>query len=379
MKLPSNLTWLKQHYEKAVLLVVLVSLLASAVLLGRHITSRAAALKATAQPVVARPEQAFKDLDFGSYSNGFAQLTAPFQVGDVTNRLLTSEVRVFCVQCGKWIGYTAPTCPFCEAKQPPPPDREDRQADSDKDGVPDAVEEKLGLDPYNPEDVKIDHDGDGFTTLEEHREGTDPRNPADLPSIFAKLRVQSVAATRFKLRFVAVQKLSETVLVFQINARTLDRTYFKKIGEDVEGYKVDSYDKATDTLTLKKGDAVKRLQRGKVIDDDQLVVKFLFLLDGQTPTCRAGETFTLRDQKATLLEVAPDLKTVKIRHEAPNGREYLLVKPTAEEEAAMRLRLENPMGTTPEFGPAVPGAPQLPPAPARPGLPPSLFDGGARP
>ena len=225
----------------------------------------------------------------------------------------------------------------------------------------------------------IDHDGDGFSTLEEYREGTDPRGGKSTPSIFAKLRLQSVAATRFKLRFVAVQKLSETVLVFQINARTLDRTYFKKIGDEVEGYRLDAYDKATDTLTLKKGDAVKRLQRGKIIDDDQMIVKFLFLLDGQTPTCRAGETFSLRDQKASVLEVSRDLGSVRIRHEAPDGKEYLLVKPTAEEEAAMRLRLDNPMGAAPDFGPGAPGAPQAPGVPARPVAPAVPFDGVARP
>ena len=160
MKLPSNMNWLKQHYEKAILIVVLLALLASAVLLGRHITSRAAALRETAQPVVARPDQVFKDLDFSGHSNGFAQLASPVQVADVTNRLHTSEVRVFCMQCGKWIPYSAAVCPFCEAKQPPPPDQEDTQADSDKDGVPDAIEEKIGLDPYNASDVKIDHDGE---------------------------------------------------------------------------------------------------------------------------------------------------------------------------------------------------------------------------
>lgn len=380
MKLSPNLTWLKQHYEKAVLIVVLLGLLASAMYLGGHITKRAADLKATERPVVAKPEQAFKDLDFSPYSSGFAQITAPAQVGDTTNRLLTSEVRVFCVKCGKWIAYAAATCPFCKAEQPPPPsDKPDERADSDKDGVPDAAEQKLGLDPFNPADVQIDHDGDGFTTLEEHREGTDPRNGKSTPSLFAKLRLQSVAATRFKLRFVAVQQLSETIQAFQINARTLDRTYFKRIGEEVEGYKLDNYDKATDTLTLKKGDATKRLQRGKVIDDDQMIVKFLFLLDGQTPTCRAGETFTLRDQKATVLEVSRDLASVRIRHQAPEGREYLVSKATAEEENAMRLRLENTMGNAPELTPGAPAAPQAPGAPARPGAPAVPFDGIPRP
>ncbi len=368
MKLPSNLSWLKQHYEKAILIVVLLGLLVSAAILARHITTRAEALKATGQPVFARPDQGFKDLDFSIHSNGLAQLTSPMQVADVSNRLCVSEVRVYCIQCGKWIEIVATKCPFCEAEQPELV--KSVAADSDKDGIPDIEEQKLGLDMYNRDDVQIDHDGDGFTTIEEYTAKTDPRDPKSLPSIFAKLRLRGVQTSSFKLRFVAVQKLSETVLVFQINARTLDRTYFKKIGDEVEGYKLDSYDKATDSLTLKKGATVKRLQRGKVIDDDQLIVHFLFLLDGNVkPICRVGETFELRDQKARVLEVTADRRTAKVKHEAAEGAEYIMTLPTSEEEAALRLRMENPLGASAEFtgaGAAAPGASPPPPVQPRP-------------
>lgn len=356
MKLPSNMSWVKQHYEKAILIAVLLALVGSAAYLGHHLTTRAAALKASERPVVAGPDQRFADLGFAGYSNGLAQLGSPAQAAGTSNRLFVSEIRVFCVRCGKWIGHYDLKCPFCEAAQP----SIDRgiYEDSDKDGLPDVYEEKHGLDPYNPDDARLDHDGDGFSTLEEFAAGTNPKSAADMPSLFVKLRLAGVQQLPFKLRFVAVQKLSDTLLKFQINARSLDRTFFPKIGDVIEGYTIDSYDKATDTLTLKRGDAVKKLQRGKVIDDDQLIVHFVFLLDGSKLQCRAGETFSLRDQKARLVEIAADRKTVKIQHEG--GREYVVSKATADESAAMQLRAANPMGGGSEF-------PGTAPAPKPPG------------
>jgi len=345
------MSWVKQHYEKAILIAVLLALVGSAAYLGNHLSTRAAALKASERPVVAGPEQGFADLSFSGYSNGLVQLASPVQAAGTSNRLFVSEIRVFCVRCGKWIGHYDLKCPFCEAVQPAivKGDRED----SDKDGLPDVYEEKYGMDAYNPDDARLDRDGDGFTALEEFVAETNPKDAGDAPSLFAKLRLAAVQQFSFKLRFVAVQKLSDTLLKFQINARSLDRTFFPKIGDVVEGYTVDSYDKTADTLTLKKGDIVKKLQRGKVIDDDQLVVQFVFLLDGSKPQCRAGESFSLRDQKARLVEIAADRNSVKIQHEG--GRKYDVSKPTEDESAAMQLRMANPMSgasETPGVSPA---------------------------
>ncbi len=49
------------------------------------------------------------------------------------------------------------------------------QWDSDGDGLADAFEQKLGLNPFNPEDGLRDEDGDGLTYAEEWYYGTDPQ------------------------------------------------------------------------------------------------------------------------------------------------------------------------------------------------------------
>lgn len=47
-------------------------------------------------------------------------------------------------------------------------------ADADRDGMPDAWEQRYGLDSRDAKDASQDKDGDGYTSLEEYLNGTDP-------------------------------------------------------------------------------------------------------------------------------------------------------------------------------------------------------------
>ncbi|AVR97495.1 Ig-like domain-containing protein [Pseudoduganella armeniaca] len=49
-------------------------------------------------------------------------------------------------------------------------------ADSDGDGIPDAEELRLGMNPNNAADALLDLDRDGLTAVDEYRAGTDARN-----------------------------------------------------------------------------------------------------------------------------------------------------------------------------------------------------------
>ncbi|WP_394337168.1 polysaccharide lyase [Echinicola strongylocentroti] len=51
--------------------------------------------------------------------------------------------------------------------------------ESDGDGIPDAWEEKYGLDPNDPSDANADLNGDGYTNLEKYLNGIDPTKKVD--------------------------------------------------------------------------------------------------------------------------------------------------------------------------------------------------------
>jgi len=52
-------------------------------------------------------------------------------------------------------------------------------ADTDHDGMPDAWEEKFGLNPSDPSDGAKDKDGDSYTNVEEWLNSTDPTQYVD--------------------------------------------------------------------------------------------------------------------------------------------------------------------------------------------------------
>ncbi len=55
----------------------------------------------------------------------------------------------------------------------------DLVADSDGDGIPDAWEKKIGIDPNDPADAVKDKNGDGYTNIEKYLNGLDPTKLVD--------------------------------------------------------------------------------------------------------------------------------------------------------------------------------------------------------
>lgn len=72
--------------------------------------------------------------------------------------------------------------------------------DDDLDGIPDAVEASMGLDPANPADAQLDSDLDGATNIEEFLCGTDYRDPADVLDLRISRDPNGGATLRFESR-----------------------------------------------------------------------------------------------------------------------------------------------------------------------------------
>ncbi len=79
-------------------------------------------------------------------------------------------------------------------------------ADTEREGIPDSVENALGLDPNNATDAVLDQDSDGISNRAEYRAGTDPADPASY------LRIeQSILPGAATLRFAAVSNRTYTI------------------------------------------------------------------------------------------------------------------------------------------------------------------------
>ena len=97
--MPARLSFIKQHYEKIILVVMLLGLLASAGLLVQKTNSGTDALRQSAGPVTPGPGQEFSPLDFGTFSNGLRLIAQPWQAPDRSNRMFVSELRVYDPKC----------------------------------------------------------------------------------------------------------------------------------------------------------------------------------------------------------------------------------------------------------------------------------------
>jgi hypothetical protein len=220
--------------------------------------------------------------------------------------MFISELRVSCVECQKPIPFDATVCPFCQAKQPSsiPPD----EMDSDGDGIPDKFEREHGMNATDANDAALDMDKDGFSNIEEYRAGTKLDSAKDYPSPVAKLRILRIGSNPFKLRFQGEARMSKGVF-YQLNLRSLERTYFVRIGDEVEGFKVmecDTNTPAGPTLILKQGDTFITLVKGKTMEGYEKVAELVFLIDETKMVVRLGGTIKLKDQEYKVIDIRRD-------------------------------------------------------------------------
>ena len=351
--------WIRNHYEKLILLVALVALLVSCVLLAQRIQAD----KAAAEPALARiawkgSSVAPKDpLAFDAVL--VAARAEATNALAVAARTTVSERRVACVKCGKPIRYEAVECPFCLAVQPAIVDIE--KLDTDGDGLPDKVELALGLNPQDPADAAGDLDNDGFTNLEEINAKTDPKDPADYPDPIVKLRVAGIKPVPFYLRFVSTSKFGDGSIRFQLNLQTLERTYFTKIGDVVLGYKVEQYSPAgtageTITMVRQSDKRAVTLVKGRPVTEQELAILFVSLIDKQRlPVQRLNDVFAYRGTDYKVVDIRRDNVVIQ---NVKTGEKVTVPLWTSEERATIvgEAGVPAPAAAAPQ-APAAAGAP----------------------
>lgn len=315
--------WLRQHYDKVILVVLLVGLLASAGILWVRIEEARQLLRLSGEQYTPLREQAVTPLDEAALLERLAELRQPVQVKPRAQRMFVSETRTTCLKCGKPIALTDLKCPFCGFEEEA--DLTPEKRDSDGDGMPDTWEERYGLNPLNPDDAHLDPDGDGFTNLEEFLAGTDPRDPASTPELISKLRMtdRPVRET-LRIRFQAVQELVEGQKSFQLNIGP--RTYFKRLGDKIpeEGVEILAYDEAARKLRIRQGMRELDLKMGEFQSGGDFVARFVLLVDRDRRPfiVKVGQEFKVKDVAYRLVEITAD-EMARVER-VSDSKEYLV-------------------------------------------------------
>lgn len=293
-------SWISQNYEKLALVIALAILLISALLLVLQIGGQRRKFDQRMQSEAGQVGRPAAPLDTTVVSNLLARLTSPFQAQMEGKRFMVGELRVASIPDGAPIPYAAALDPFSGKEQP----AIDVDPDSDGDGIPDKIELKWGLNVFDPSDAQGDLDGDGYSNLEEYLAGTDPTDAASFPPPAAKLRLVRTMTDPFRFVFAGISGER-----YQLNTRNNDRTYFVSIGDEVEGFKVASYDAAAPggpTLTLTRGTQSFRLVRGRTITDEARTAFLVLLLDGSRYRVRVNDTLTIKDVRYKVVDIRED-------------------------------------------------------------------------
>ena len=231
----------KMHYDKIIVVAVLLALLLSLFCLIRltssqrdHETSFNDKLNAL------RPtHENAAELSDNLFNSTLSSLTNPYALTKST-MLLACE-RVACVSCGWPIKMDDKICHYCNAVQPD--DTVGSDWDSDSDGIADIDEKKVGLNPLEAKDAAGDLDLDGFTNLEEYKAKTDLADAKSHPPRVDFLRVQKIDAIRFPYVLRGKTNLGKGAFKFQVNDLIKNQSFFVKIGDEINksGFKAVAY------------------------------------------------------------------------------------------------------------------------------------------
>lgn len=297
-------SWISQSYDKLALVVVLFLLLVSAGYLLFRTNQAKQAIAGETPHLAAMTGKVAEPVDLAGLTNLMAAVKSPVQVSVQNPHMMVGEQRVASIPDGAPIPIDALKDPFTGADQPVA----DYDPDSDGDGLTDKIEIANGLNPHDPTDADADFDGDGFTNAEEIRAGTDLRDPKSFPPPVVKVRLARTMVKPFKFRFLGVSRLPNGDR-YQLNLRSLEKTYFAQLNEFIEGYKVLSYEeKAPDgpTLLLTQGDSTIRLVRGRVLNQDARSAELVSLLDGTSFVCQIGDEVKVKGLAYKVVDIKAD-------------------------------------------------------------------------
>ncbi|MBO4646585.1 MAG: hypothetical protein J5806_00335, partial [Lentisphaeria bacterium] len=259
-------------------------------------------------------------------------------------------------------------CPFADCRHElsaPETFARGKNLDTDRDGIPDEDEKKMGLNPNEAQDGREDADLDGFTNYEEYICKTDYKDPKSRPPYHEKMSVREViqAMLPFKLKNVTYNgaKTKENAKLQIERKHPRPRLVDLKVGMEFVCYDmkyvivdvipkyVKSFNRglgkeeekdATEIIVSPVKNPNERilLPIRKDVPDPRLktaleIINFKAATYGLKPSYLLGESFLLQfssktyPDEYTVVDIDPKKKTVTLRFKK-DGKSYVIGETT---------------------------------------------------
>lgn len=236
--------------------------------------------------------------------------------------------------------------------------------DGDGDGIPDSVEETNGLDAVNSRDAHFDKDGDGFSNVEEFRAKTDMADPRSHPPLATLLRFHREITRAVPVVLKNVMAPGRDKGTWEIAANVAGRDVLTlRVGGKIP----DSEYTITDagqrgniwyiTVQGEDGNAIV-LPKGRVVRDPHSKIgQFAFLLNRSYVRARLGSQFALTASDGTaenyeFVSLEGSRATIK---RLPDGKLFAVGPFTDRDRNRLLKPLGGRLGVEP--GEEVPGMP----------------------
>ncbi len=330
--------FLKRHYEKLVLAVLLLSFIASMAYLVLIVQE-------TGQITLKKLQLPTREPDFHTQAvkpdDPQFNLKKLFEEGTLWDaskprkpgaEYYSDLVTIFGVvrcgheNCSKLIpsGYLGNKCPFCKKELAEPPkstgptlERGNFTAeDPDGCGIPHDVKEKYGLSKEDPHNVLDDLDNDGFSNLYEYKNKTVLNDPRSRPPLWQRLLVQKVESVVLPFMLMKVNTNNsedQSKWDIQVNRTDTGKSTFTSLNDVL---KIDGRDYRISKVKL---DQVKKTVGGSEVVVDNSVIT-LEQVGGKTVIeMPVGKTVFSPDPKAFLLDTGNNAEIT-----VGNGEEFSL-------------------------------------------------------
>jgi hypothetical protein len=304
--------WIGAAYDKLALFTVLFILLVSVVLLGVFVEQEKKELAAARWNRSDVPPRNSKPGDVTLLHEAIDSVVAPFQMAYGPAPMMVPELRVACVACGRPIPYAADKCPFANCG-----------VDQEREKGLDEWQGWNKLYKLSPaaDDPEQDTDNDQYADREEFQYKTHPRDVSSHPPPVIKLKWTRTAQLTLPFTFQSVQHPAQGQEIFVLKNKKINRDYYVKIGEKVEGYEVIGYEPRTTNVTLssrmiipedvsilkiRKGDKVIVLTRGQTASQGEWVAELYFAIDKSKPQVKVDDVISLQNNPYQIVDIRKD-------------------------------------------------------------------------